>query len=210
MSHALFLNHGLLYPYAGSSGQHTTAHDMQNHSQRRRAGRNCEVGRGVRECVSGTRCVYLHISLQHCKTHPDTPHWEDEKSGGRQMKGIEGYIGRGDKQWCTVPKPEWMNATTAKTQERKRESFIILHPCSMHRTWNCKNKNINKLLLLFHCMLFTQSVSVFQKYTAKIHGTKMVQSTFWVHTQTISLSNSGMFRCVQLTCLSKCFLKSLI
>lgn len=45
--------------YAGDSVQRMTGHNMQNHSQRRRAGRNCKVGEGTEEHV----CVGLEVSV---------------------------------------------------------------------------------------------------------------------------------------------------
>lgn len=39
--------------------QRMTGHNMQNHSQRRRAGSNCEAGEGAEEHV----CVGLKVSV---------------------------------------------------------------------------------------------------------------------------------------------------
>lgn len=158
-SHALLVNRGLMCLNAGGSVQHMTGQNMQNHSQRRRAGRNCEVGEGAEEyvCVLGSRWVYLHTSLQHCKTHPDTPHWDDEKSRGEGQEGEKDIWG-GHKQRCTVPKPEWANVTRAKnTREKERviHYFTPMQHAENRKLYN-KHFNINRLLLLFHCMLFTQ------------------------------------------------------
>lgn len=114
---------GLIHLYAGSSVQRMTGRIMQNHSQRKKKSRRKPWGGRDRAGVLGWRGVYLHISQQRRKTHPDTPHWEERKSRGKGQRGGEGWSGEGvQTEWFTVPKREWINITTQQnTRERKRE-----------------------------------------------------------------------------------------
>lgn len=116
--------------YVPLRGQLCAAHDWTQHAEslvEKKSRKKLRGGGGPEEhvcVVLGSRWVYLHISLRHCKTHPDKPHWHDEKSRGEGQEGEKDTWGGGHKQRCTVPKPEWTNVTREKkTQERKIHYF---------------------------------------------------------------------------------------
>lgn len=66
--------------------------------------------------------------------------------------------GGGHKQRCTVPKPEWANGTRAKNTREKERVIHYFTPMQHAENLQLYNKhlNLNRLLLLLHCMLLTQ------------------------------------------------------
>lgn len=82
----VFLNGSSLWDHSPLCRQLCAAHDWTQHAeslQEEKEEQEKAVRGRDREGVLGGRWVYLHISLQRRKTHPDTPHWEEKKSGGR-------------------------------------------------------------------------------------------------------------------------------
>lgn len=127
-------------------------------------------GEGQRCCV-GCRWIYLHITLQLHKTHPDTPRWER----GEQRRG-EGV----QTEWCTVPKnPRWRRITTQHKQrgereerggkrKNEREKVVISHPCSMQGKYD------------FH--LSSTSADKKKNIKQRTHGDNTLSSMNWNET----------------------------